>query len=399
MDPKAFTSDRAGRIIRVPGAAGYHAFAPHPLPPELQWTPPLVSALSHADRALAELSALARSLPAPHLLIRPFIRQEAVLSSRIEGTRASLSDLYAYEAGTPALFEMPDDVREVHNYVTALEHGLERIRELPLSLRLLREIHGKLLEGVRGEHRTPGEFRRSQNWVGPPGSTPSNAPFVPPPPSEMEACLGAFEEWLHSESDLPPLVRIPLAHYQFEAIHPFLDGNGRVGRLLIIFLMCLWDLLSEPVLYLSACFEARHQDYHDHLLAISQRGAWEEWVAFFLEGVAVQALDARARARRLLELREDHRRRVQSGRTAARLLQAVDLLFARPVITIPILVSALHLNFPPAQRYVDQLCALGILREVTGKARNRVYVAEEILRVVQEPLQGADESSPGGPQP
>jgi len=399
MDRQAFQSDRAGKVIRVRGPAAYWAFAPRPLPPELNWTPPLVSVLSRADRALAELSALARSLPNPHLLIRPFIHQEAVLSSRIEGTRASLSDLYAYEAGTLALFEMPDDVREVHNYVTALEYGLERIRELPLSLRLLREIHGKLLEGVRGEHRTPGEFRRSQNWIGPPGSTPSNAPFVPPPPSEMNSCLDAFEKWLHGESDLPPLVRIALAHYQFEAIHPFLDGNGRVGRLLTILLMCLLGLLSEPVLYLSAYFEARRQDYYDRLLAVSQKGACEEWVAFFLEGVAVQALDARARARRLVDLREEYRDRLQSERASGRLLQVVDFLFARPIITISNLRAALGLWQVQAQRYVERLEALGMLRETTGRSRNRVYVADTIMQAVQEPLSArAPEPAEGAQQ-
>jgi Fic family protein len=393
MEREAFQSDGAGRAIRVPGPVRYWAFVPNPLPPELKWTPALVAHVSRADRTLAELSAAARSLPNPHLLIRPFIHQEAVLSSRIEGTRASLPDLYAYEAGTPALFEMADDVREVHNYVTALEYGLERIRQLPLSLRLLREIHGKLLEGVRGEHRTPGEFRRSQNWVGPPGSTPSNAPFVPPPPSEMNACLDAFEKWLHADSDLPPLVRIALAHYQFEAIHPFLDGNGRVGRSLIIFLMCLWNLLSEPVLYLSAYFEARRQDYYDHLLTVSQKGAWEEWVAFFLAGVEVQALDARMRARRLMDLREEYRNRLQSERASARLLQVVDLLFARPVITISNLRHALGLWHVQAQRYVERLETHGVLRETTGRARNRVYVADAIMQAVQEPPSAP---APGG---
>ena len=386
MDPKAFKSERAGRTVRVPGQAGYWAFVPRALPPDLAWTPKLVGTLSYATHALGELSGLGRSLPNPHLLIWPFMHQEAVLSSRIEGTRASLSDLYAYEAGSPALVEALGDVREVHNYMLALEYGLGRIEELPLSLRLLREIHARLLDGVRGGHSTPGEFRRSQNWIGVPGSTPSNAPFVPPPPSDMDTCLNAFEAWLYTESDLPPLVRIALAHHQFEVIHPFLDGNGRIGRLLIIFLMCLWELLSEPLLYLSAYFEAHRDEYYDRLLAVSQKGEWEEWLVFFLEGVAVQARDACARARKLQDLRENYRQRVQAGRTAARLLQALDLLFARPIISIPMLCETLDLNFPPAQRYVDRLCKLDILREITGKSRNRLYVAEEILRAVQEPI-------------
>jgi Fic family protein len=386
MEPKAFKSDRAGRVMRVPGPAGYYAFVPRPLPPELQWTPRLVTAASRAGHALGELSGLGRSLPNPHLLIRPFLRQEAVLSSRIEGTRASLSDLFAYEAAAPGRPETDDDVREVYNYVVALEYGLGRISELPLSLRLLREIHGKLLEGVRGEHRAPGEFRHSQNWIGSAGSTPSNAPFVPPPPSEMDECLDAFEAWLHVDQDLPPLVAIALAHYQFEAIHPFLDGNGRVGRLLIVLLMCLWGLLSEPLLYLSAFFDARREEYLDHLMAVSQRGAWEEWVGFFLEGVLVQAHDARERARRLQDLRETYRQQLQSERAASRILQVIDLLFGRPFVSIPGLASEMNVSFVAARRYVERLVEIGLLREVTGRARNRLFVAGDILRAVQEPM-------------
>jgi Fic family protein len=390
MDPRSFASDRAGQPTRVPDPAGYWAFVPRALPPDLEWNAPLANTLSRADRALAELSELALCLPNPHLLIRPFMRQEAVLSSRIEGTRASLSDLYAYEAGYLLFTETAADVREVHNYVVALEYGLERINQLPLSLRLLREIHAKLLEGVRGEHRTPGEFRRRQNWIGPPGSNPSNAPFVPAPPHEMRNCLDAFEKFLHAESDIPPLVRIALAHYQFEAIHPFLDGNGRVGRLLLVLLMCLWGLLSEPVLYLSAYFDARRDEYYDRLMAVSQRGAWENWLTFFLEAVTAQAVDAHARARRLQALREVYRRRVQSERAVARLLQLLDLLFANPVASIPGLAKSMDVSFVAATRYVRHLTEIGVLREATGRTRNRIFVAEEILRAVQDPLPASE---------
>jgi Fic family protein len=386
MDPTAFTSDRAGRVVQVPGPASYYAYVPRPLPPEVNWTPQLIGALSRADHALGELCGLGRSLLNPHLLIRPFLRQEAVLSSRIEGTRASLSDLFAYEAGNPTLFEVEGDVREVYNYVVALEYGLDRLQELPLSLRLIREIHAKLLEGVRGEYRTPGEFRRSPNWIGPVGSSPSNAPFVPPPPQDMGECLDAFEKWLHAESDLPLLVRIALAHYQFEAIHPFLDGNGRIGRLLIIFLMCLWGLLSQPLLYLSAYFDSRREEYMDHLMAVSQRGAWEEWLLFFLQGILIQAQDAQHRAKRLQDLRERYRHRLQSERAASRLLSVVDLLFARPVLSIPALTQEMGVSFVVAQRYVKRLTKVGLLREITGKTRNRLFAADEIMRAVQEPI-------------
>lgn len=384
MDPEAFLDSSVGRVVRT--LSGYWAFVPHPLPPTFPWTPGLVSTLSEADRALGELAGLGRSLPNPHLLIRPFVRREAVLSSRIEGTRASLSDLYTYEAVQLALFEPSSDVREVYNYVRALEYGLERLRDLPLSLRLIREIHARLMEGVRGEHRTPGEFRRSQNWIGPPGSTPNDAPFVPPPVLEMQETLGAFERFLHTSSLLPPLVRLGLIHYQFEAIHPFLDGNGRLGRLLITLLLCAWDILLEPLLYLSAYFEAHRQAYYDLLLAVSQRGAWEDWLSFFLRGVATQARDAVVRAGRLQNLRERYREQFQTARAAARLLQVVDLLFAQPVLTVRQVGAALGVDFSSAQRYVNRLEDVGLLQEITGQARNRVYRADEVLRAIEEPL-------------
>jgi Fic family protein len=365
----------------------------------------MVAALSDADRALGELAGLGRSLPNPHLLITPFLRREAVLSSRIEGTQASLSDLYAYEvirsteaAQTAAwqltMFEPPPDVREVYNYARALEYGLDRLQSLPLSLRLIREIHAQLMEGVRGEHRTPGEFRRSQNWIGPPGCNLENATFVPPPVPQMKQALDAFEEFLHAPSDLPPLARLGLVHYQFEAIHPFLDGNGRIGRLLITLLLCADNLLAEPLLYLSAYFDSHRQDYYDLLLAVSQRGAWAAWLVFFLRGVVAQAQDAVLRAQRLQDLRERYREQFQAERAAARLLQTVDLLFARPVTTMPQISKALGVNYATATRYINRLEDAAILREVTGRARNRVYRADEILAAIEEPLTQAGEPSP-----
>jgi Fic family protein len=331
-------------------------------------------------------------LPNPHLLILPFVRREAVLSSRIEGTQTSLSELYTYEAVQLTSFEAPPDVREVYNYVQALEHGLERLQTLPISLRLMREIHARLMEGVRGEHQTPGQFRRSQNWIGPPGAMLNDASFVPPPPAEMHEALDAFEKYLHGSSRLPPLARLGLIHYQFETIHPFLDGNGRIGRLLITLLLCAWDLLPEPLLYLSAYFEARRHTYYDLLLEVSQRGDWGGWLVFFLRGVASQSRDAVARARRLQDLREGYRERFQRARAGARLLQVVDMLFARPVLTVRQVEAALGVNFPSAQRYVNRLEEAGLLRETTGKARNRIYQADQVLLAIEEPL------SPTGPQ-
>ena len=394
MDPKSVGDSPSGRVLRAP--TGYYAFVPHPLPPALNWPVGLVAALSEADRALGELAGLGRSLLNPHLLIAPFVRREAVLSSRIEGTQASLSDLYAYEAvrgtaaqaktGRLAMFKAPPDVHEVHNYVRALEYGRARLAELPLSLRLIREIHARLMEGVRGEEGTPGEFRRSQNWIGPPGCSLDEALFVPPPVPEMKEASGAFETFLHTPSDLPPVAWLGLVHYQFEAIHPFLDGNGRIGRLLLALLLCTADLLPEPLLYLSAFFEAHRQTYYDLLLAVSRQGAWEAWLDFFLRGVADQAQDAITRAQRLQDLREQYRARFQEARAAGRLLQTVDLLFVRPVLTMPQMADALGVNYAAASRYISQLEDAGIVREVTGQARNRVYRADEVLAAIEEPL-------------
>jgi len=389
MDPESFRLSPAGRLVRAP--SGYWAFVPNPLPPEIPWTVDLIALLSEADRELGELAGLGRLLPNPHLLIRPFVRREAVLSSRIEGTQASLSDLYAYEAGQLALFEATSDVREVYNYVRALEYGLERLQDLPLSLRLIREMHALLLEGVRGEHLTPGEFRRSQNWIGPAGCTLEEAPFVPPPVAEMQEALDAFEKFLHQPLSLPPLVRLGLIHYQFEAIHPFLDGNGRMGRLLITLLLCAWELLPQPLLYLSAYFEAHRQDYYELLLAVSQKGAWKEWLTFFLRGVKEQARDAVSRARRLQILREKYRERLQTARAAARLLQVVDFLFAQPVFTVKRVGDTLGVDFSAAQRYVSHLEEEGLVEEITGQARNRIYRASELLKAIEGPISEGEE--------
>ncbi|MBO9369036.1 MAG: Fic family protein [Chloroflexi bacterium] len=383
MNPEDFRETSAGRVLRTP--AGYWAFVPHPLPPALHWSDALITALAEAERALGELAGLGYSLPNPHLLIRPFIRREAVFSSRIEGTRASLSDLLTYESVQLSLFELPDDVREVHNYVRALEYGLERLAELPLSLRLMREIHAILLEGVRGQEQTPGEFRRSQNWIGPPGAALQEATFVPPPLAEMGEALDALEKFLHDPPQLPPLIRLGLFHYQFEAIHPFLDGNGRIGRLLNTLLLCAWGLLPTPLLYLSPYFEARRQQYYDLLLQVSQRGDWEAWLTFFLRGVVTQGRDAVQRIRSLERLHARYREQLQSASTAARLLQVVDLLFERPVLQTRQVETALGINFSTAQRYLDRLLQEGILNEITGRARNRLYRADEILKILDQP--------------
>jgi len=386
MKPNDFLEKPAGKAV-YSDQGRYWAFVPNPLPPRLRWTSDLVTVLSRADRALGQLSGLGRSMPNPHLLIRPFMRREAVLSSRIEGTQASLSDLYAFEGRHPPLFESPPDVREVHNYVRALEYGLDRLGTLPLSLRLIREIHARLMEDVRGQHQTPGEFRRSQNWIGPPGCTLNEAIYVPPSLEEMPQALYALEDYLHSEPSLPPLVRLGLIHYQFEAIHPFLDGNGRVGRLLITLLLCQWGLLSQPLLYLSAYFNAYRQAYYDLLLGVSREGAWEDWLTFFLRGVAFQAHDSIARARRIQDLHADYHAQMLDDQAPAGVLQVIDWLFVQPLVTIRQVEQELDLTYQTARRYVDRLEEKGILREITGQARNRVYRADAVLDAINEPHQ------------
>jgi len=381
MEPADFSRDIHGRLVHSP--RGYLAFVPSPLPPLLASSWELTNALSAADRALSELAGMGRILPNPHLLIRPYLRREAVLSSRIEGTLASLSDLFFFEASEKTERQAPD-VREVANYVRALEYGLKRLGELPLSLRLIREIHEQLMGDVRGGgmDRTPGEFRRSQNWIGPPGCVLANAIFVPPPIEEMDQALGDLEKYLHAPSDLPPLVRLALIHYQFEAIHPLLDGNGRIGRLLISLLLQTEALLPHPLLYLSAYFEHHRSEYYRRLLRVSQANEWSEWIVFFLRGIAEQAQDAEKRSGLLLGQWHAYRRELQSPRSSALLLRLVDELFSYPVITVASAAELLHITPTAAQSNINHLVAQGILREVTGWRRNRIYVASEIMHII-----------------
>jgi Fic family protein len=381
MNPDDFSNKSPGSVLLTP--KGYWTFVPDPLPPKIDWSVSLISALGEAERNLGRLASLADTLSSPHILVQPFIRREAVLSSRIEGTRASLADLYTYESAQLSFFEATSDVREVHNYVQAMDYGLERLKVLPVSLRLIREVHKVLMEGVRGERLTPGEFRRSQNWIGPLGSTIEGAAFVPPPVEEMHQALDALEKFIHTRSEIPQLVRAGLIHYQFEAIHPFLDGNGRVGRLIVSMLLIEWGLISQPLLYLSAFFEAHRLDYYDHLLAVSQHGAWENWLLFFLKAISSQSVDAITRIERLGQLRAAYQERLRNERAAARLLQTLDILFQRPILNTRQLEAALGVPYRTAQRYIEKLQEIGILREVTGRARNRLYRADEILQALE----------------
>lgn len=367
---------------RLAGPGGVLAYVPADLPPPIAWDERLARALSAADRAVGQLAGEGRRLRNPHLLIRPFLQREAVLSSRIEGTQATLGELLASEAGA-AVERSPADLREVANYVVALEYGVERLRTLPLSLRLVRDLHERLMQGARGEAATPGEFRRSQNWIGPAGCDPANAAYVPPPVDELTACLGAWEVYLHDDS-LPPLVHAALVHAQFEAIHPFLDGNGRVGRLLVTLLLVGKGILPSPLLYLSAWFETTRQEYYDRLLAVTENGEWEEWLEYFLVGVARQAEDALDRVRRIDDLLQ--RWREQLAKASSRAPEkTLDLFAGNPFRSVNDVAARLGVAFTTAQRAIDRLEAAGIV-VLSGEAkRNRVYCARALLDILEEP--------------
>lgn len=369
------TSTRAGRYVRQP--TGYRAFMPASLPPD---NPPLLlggelpGLLSAADRALGRLDGSVLTLPNPDLFVFMYVRKEAVLSSQIEGTQSSLQDLLAAEA---RLFDpsLPSDVDEVINYVRAMNHGLARLAELPVSVRLIREIHTELMRGVRGGRLQPGELRTSQNWIGPAGCTLTTASFVPPPHHAVPESLGQMEKFLHAHDDLPPLIKIALAHVQFETIHPFLDGNGRVGRLLITFLLTERGVLHKPVLYLSHYFKQYRQAYYDHLQAVRERGAWEEWLAFFLRGVIEVSGEAAETARRILQLREQHRQAIteQLGRAAGNGHKILESLFDRPIVGVNDVREMTGTTYAAANSLVSRLVKLNLLSEMTGYARNRRF--------------------------
>jgi Fic family protein len=376
------------KTINIPGKkvpqGGFSAFVPAPLPPKPDFTPRLIRVLSDADRLIGKLAGEGGRLPNPHVLMRPFVRREAVLSSKIEGTQATLGELLAAEAGI-AVERSPEDLREVGNYVVALEHGITRLKEFPLCVRIIRELHEKLMTGVRGHQATPGKFRKIQNWIGRPGSTPATASFVPPPPDAVEPCLAAWEKFLH-ESDLPPLITIALAHYQFEAIHPFLDGNGRVGRLLITLFLIERQILPTPLLYLSAFFEAARRDYYDGLRGISERGEWNEWLEYFLQGVARMSEDALSRAARINKKLADWQKKV-AGDSTNTPLRIIELLAANPFITVKGAAKKLDVAFTTAQRAIEKLARLEIVKQKGDAKRDRVYCAQALLDILEEPAQ------------
>jgi len=379
MRPEDFSATSSSRLLRSP--EGFWCFVPAPLPPSLPPTWSLTKQLSEADRAVAELAGVGGMLPNPHLLIGPFLRREAVLSSRIEGTMATVQQLALFEvAGVQQTY----DESEVQNYVRALELGLELLKELPISLRLIRRVHERLLAGVRGADKQPGEFRTRQNMIASwRGQSPSDALFVPPPVRQMETALHDLEQYLHTESDMPLLIRLALIHYQFEAIHPFMDGNGRMGRLLITLVLCAERYLPQPLLYLSAYFEQHRDAYMNHLLLVSQIGAWEEWISFFLGGVTEQARDAVRRSQRLIELQHTYREALQSPRGSSLPIKLAEHLFATPAMTAPLATRILKVTPRAAQLTIDKLVSAGILRLNPDFAHPRVYVCDEIIEVIQ----------------
>lgn len=344
----------------------------------------LALALSKADAALSELSGLGGQLPNPHLLISPYIKREAVLSSRIEGTKASLSDLLIDEI-EDGQTKAPgsDDIKEVRNYIHALEFGVQRLETLPLSLRLIREIHAQLMEGVRGERATPGEFRRSQNWIGPAGSTPMTAAFVPPPVEELMTSLGEWENFLYLQDVIPDLIQCAMMHVQFETIHPFLDGNGRVGRLLITFFLMQRGRLSEPLLYLSAFIDAHKGDYYDLLQRVRTHGDWEPWIRFFLQGVTEIATEAGQQAKELHRLREQYRSELKGKPNA---LGLIDELFVNPYMSIGRGARLLNKTHPTAKAAIDVLEERKVLKEISGRQWGRIYVCRPVLDALEKPF-------------
>ncbi len=379
--PQVFkTSGRAGQYLAQP--TGYRAFIPAPLPPNpsLKLEGAFQTMLSDASLALGRLDGSVLTLPHPDLFVFMYVRKEAVLSSQIEGTQSSLQDLLAAEARILSP-DRPSDVREVINYIEAMNYGLNRLKDLPVSVRMIKEIHEKLLRGVRGGRLTPGELRSSQNWIGPSGCSLNEATFVPPPPDQLPNVLGELEKFIHSREDMPLLIKVGLAHAQFETIHPFLDGNGRVGRLLISFLLCERGVLHKPVLYLSHYLKRHRQEYYDRLQAIRDSGDWEGWLEFFLKGIIEVSKQATETARSILRLRENLRDSITRnlGGVAGNGLKVLEHLFRHPIISVNEVKTLTGTTFAAANQLVQRLVEYRVIREMTGQARHRRFQFDDYV--------------------
>ena len=384
-DNNGINDDRAGSYVSQIG--GYKAFVPKRLPPDppIQLDSEMIQLLSQAAIALGRLDGTSATLPNVDLFVAMYVNKEAVLSSKIEGTQASLIDILAFEANA-AFPENPQDVEEVINYINALNYGLERLKTLPLSLRLIREIHGLLLQGVRGADRHPGEFRTSQNWIGHLGGTIGTARFVPPAPEDMKKAMGDLEKFIHEETSLPILIKVGLVHAQFETIHPFLDGNGRVGRLMITFILCCEGILHKPLLYLSHFFNMHKLEYYRHLQRVRDESDWESWLKFFLRGVNEVAQEATMTAMNIVQLREKHRNIVASSfsRSAGSAYQLLEYLYRRPIITVSGVAEVTDLSYQNANRLVMKFQEHGLLRQMDTFQRNRRFIYSDYLAMFSD---------------
>ena len=382
---QSITPNRAGQYVHQ--ISGYRAFSPTPLPPAppIRFDSVLQGLLSQADQSLGRLDGSIQTLPHPDLFVYMYVKKEAVLSSQIEGTQSSLQDVLAAEARILSP-DRPRDVDEVVNYIRAMNHGIKRLVEIPVSVRLIREIHAELLKDVRGSHLTPGTLRTSQNWIGPSGCTLNEATFVTPPPHEVPQKLVELEQFLHTNTELPPLIKIGLIHAQFETIHPFLDGNGRIGRLLITFLLREQQILLKPVLYLSYFFKRYRQQYYEHLQSVRDAGMWEQWITFFLQGIVKVSKQATDTARKILALRETHRRAITDklGRAAGNGHRMLEHLYTHPIVSVNDVQNLIGTTSPAANNLVTRMVALGILHEITGQSRNRRFTYQSYIQLFQD---------------
>lgn len=374
---------RAGTFVMQPG--GYKAFIPNPLPPSppIRYDEKLQSLLSKADRALARLDGITTVLPNPDLFIAMYVKKEALLSSQIEGTQASLEGVLEFEADLIPK-ENVNEIQEVINYVRALTYGIERLKELPMSLRLIKEIHRILLEETRDAHRNPGEFRKSQNWIGPPGASLTEAIYVPPPPEAVLPTMGDLEIFFHRKNNnIPPLVKIALIHSQFETIHPFLDGNGRIGRLLITFYLFWQEILSKPLLYLSFYLKKNRAEYYDLLMKVRLKGAWEDWITFFLKGISETSEEAAKTAREVIQLKEDLLTRLHKNSiSSVYSVKLIDLLFQTPLVNVKDVSGKLNISKEAANELVKKFEKVGVLKEITGKQRYKKYSFKEYIEII-----------------
>lgn len=388
MNPDLFRNSTSGRLVETRiHLVPYQAFVPNPLPPEITPDWNLTRLISEADRAISELAGLSRSIPDPSILIEPFMRREAVLSSRIEGTHTEIEELYSFESGHQLPGYAQSDVaqkenQEVYNYVTALKTGIASIAEKPLDLDLLKEMNKLLLSGVRGDEYSPGKFRDVQNFIGP-TKDPADAVFIPLPVEELAGALRQLMSYLNVEDKYPPLVRIGLIHYQFETIHPFIDGNGRVGRLLFVLLLSAWQLLPSPLLYLSAYFEKNREEYYQQLLSVSQNGSWESWLTYFLNAVIAQSKDAVSRSRGLIDLRERWRAQLNEAKTSSNYYTILDKLFISPYISVSDIEKLLRVTNKAARTMVVRMENMGILFLPEDVKYGRIYEARGIIEILR----------------